>query len=281
MEIMKNDIPEIISVRSIRTVYSLDLGGHEPVGDVHDFPEIIYICRGKDNILIDGERVSLSEGQMTVYPPGAYHIGEEQCDVSVYIISFDSDSEALKALYSRAITLSRGQIESLSEIVQSGLALLERIPRGGEFRGMRKRESASDLQLQTMKNRLELFLLDVYHRQLNAMGEVGDSKRLLFERICDHLAENIGKRLTLDSVARKFHLGKSTLTALFRSECGMGMIARFNVMKIDEAKRLISEGNMNFSEISDSLGFSSIHYFSRLFKSVTGMTPSEYAKKAK
>ena len=44
------------------------------------------------------------------------------------------------------------------------------------------------------------------------------------------------------------------------------------------SKELISEGKMNFTEISDSLGFSSLHYFSKTFKKLTGITPSEYEK---
>ena len=47
-------------------------------------------------------------------------------------------------------------------------------------------------------------------------------------------------------------------------------------MKIEKAKEYIRENEMNFTQISDELGFSSIHYFSRLFKKKTGMTLTEY-----
>ena len=39
---------------------------------------------------------------------------------------------------------------------------------------------------------------------------------------------------------------------------------------------MIRSGQMNFTQISEYLGYSSIHYFSRQFKRSTGMTPSEY-----
>ncbi len=48
-------------------------------------------------------------------------------------------------------------------------------------------------------------------------------------------------------------------------------------MKIDTAKQLIRDNHLNFTEISDRLGYTSVHYFSRQFKKLTGMTPSEYA----
>ena len=52
-------------------------------------------------------------------------------------------------------------------------------------------------------------------------------------------------------------------------------------MKIEYAKQLIRENQMNFTQISDFLGYSSIHYFSRQFKKISGMTPSEYASSIK
>ena len=52
-------------------------------------------------------------------------------------------------------------------------------------------------------------------------------------------------------------------------------------MKVDSAKQAIREGKKNFTEIANDLGYSSIHYFSRHFKKVTGMTPSEYSSSVK
>ena len=50
---------------------------------------------------------------------------------------------------------------------------------------------------------------------------------------------------------------------------------------VPEAKRLIRETEKNFQEISDSLGFSSAHYFSTIFKKYVGMTPTQYKKSCK
>ena len=45
---------------------------------------------------------------------------------------------------------------------------------------------------------------------------------------------------------------------------------------LEKAKELIRENDKNFTQISEELGFSTVHYFSRLFKKKTGMTPTEY-----
>ena len=65
----------------------------------------------------------------------------------------------------------------------------------------------------------------------------------------------------------------------YQYQCGV--IEFFSRMKIDFAKQLIRENDMNFTQISDFLGYSSIHYFSRQFKKLSGMTPTEYATSIK
>ena len=52
-------------------------------------------------------------------------------------------------------------------------------------------------------------------------------------------------------------------------------------MKISAARQMIREGRLNFTQIAAKLGFQSVHYFSRRFKLVTGMSPSEYAASVK
>ena len=278
MEIMKNDIPELLSIEAIRTVYDIQLNGGEPRGEAHDFPEIIYVHKGENVILVDGKRVVLTEGMMTVYPPGAFHIGESPSTASVYVITFDTSSAALAPLYGRAIKLSARQREMFADIISSALVLFERLPKNSELRGMIKKESASEYEVQKLKKNLELFLIGLLSSDEQNKN---NTEQMLFDRICDFLKSNIQRSVSLDEVSGKFHIGKSTLTALFRRECGIGMISYFNRMKIEEAKQLIREGNMNFTEISDDLGFSSIHYFSRLFKNITGKTPSDFAKTEK
>ena len=55
----------------------------------------------------------------------------------------------------------------------------------------------------------------------------------------------------------------------------------FQQMKIERAKEIIRDGTMNMTEVSSFLSYGSPQYFSRQFKKVTGMTPSEYASSIK
>ena len=73
------------------------------------------------------------------------------------------------------------------------------------------------------------------------------------------------------------NIKEGNLQKLFRDAQGCGVIEFFSTMKIDTAKQMIRDQQLNFTQISDKLGYTSIHYFSRQFKKLTAMTPSEYA----
>ena len=51
-------------------------------------------------------------------------------------------------------------------------------------------------------------------------------------------------------------------------------------LKIDEAMKLIEQNEKSLREISETLGFDNVAYFSKVFKKHTDMTPSEYRKYA-
>ena len=90
-------------------------------------------------------------------------------------------------------------------------------------------------------------------------------------------AAGFKRQLTIETICRDNLTGRSQLQKIFRNAHGCGVIDFFTRMKIDAARQLIRNNQLNFTEIADRLGYNSVHYFSRQFKKLTGMTPSEYA----
>lgn len=99
----------------------------------------------------------------------------------------------------------------------------------------------------------------------------------LFYTIVAYMKEHIAERLTIEQICHDNLLGRTLLQKLFTDYTGCGVIDYFLLMKINAAKQLIRTGEWNLSRISEKLGYNSIHYFSRQFKTITGITPSEYA----
>ena len=103
----------------------------------------------------------------------------------------------------------------------------------------------------------------------------------IYSLVTEYMKEHIRSHVTIEQICKDNLVGRSRLQKIFKNQCGLGIIDYFSKLKINSAKELIRSRHMNFTQISDYLGYTSIHYFSRQFKKETGMTPSEYASSIK
>ena len=82
--------------------------------------------------------------------------------------------------------------------------------------------------------------------------------------------------VTIRYLADQVHYSANYLSDVLRKETGRSAKDHINDFLVEKAKNILLAGNESVSGIAYSLGFNYPHYFSRLFKSKTGMTPQEY-----
>ena len=274
-------IPKLFDVTSIISAFRSqnDLSGSENISETLPFQEFVYVESGDINILVDGELFSLSEGCLIFYPPNSIRSIVTSRNAVLSIVCFESQSELLPDFYGRIIKLCDAQHQLLSEIISLGENLLtEEIP--SQYKcGMLATLAASPHALHRFGSLTELFLVDL-HESLTKTSDSSENVANTFDNrfvfLTDYLKLHISENLSLEEMSIACKTSISGLHRLCKKECGTSPISLFISLKIARAKQLVSEKNMNFTEISENLGFSSIHYFSKLFKSKTGMTPSEY-----
>ena len=102
-----------------------------------------------------------------------------------------------------------------------------------------------------------------------------------FLRTREYMLENISGNLTLDQICRECNICKANLQTVFMKETGMSIIEYYNSLKIQEARKSIREGHGTITTIAYSLGYNSVHYFSRQFKQFAKMSPVEYSRSIK
>ncbi|MBO9201990.1 AraC family transcriptional regulator [Niastella sp. MAH-29] len=81
---------------------------------------------------------------------------------------------------------------------------------------------------------------------------------------------------TVKYLSEKVNLSPGYLSDLLKKETGMNAQDRIHYYLVEEAKNLLLSSNQSVSELAYSLGFEYPQYFSRLFKSKTGLTPLEF-----
>lgn len=289
----KTVIDDSLAVKSIVTVHHINLMKSQGEGEAHNFWELLYVDKGFMQVFVDGELYQLEAGQMIMYAPGAYHCGPRN-DAQLGIVSFESDSENMNYFANKCLTLNSNQRELLSQIISSGEELFRPVPSQLGLLGQMPHEGVDSYQLQKLKNLLEVLLIELHQtgnmhsakqETIKAAKPAGTAasnrnkqKQQLFEAITAYMREHLRDTLSLGELSEKFGISLSCLKLLFKEQSGCGPITYFNALKIAKAKCLIRETTLNMTEISEQLGFSSVHYFSRLFKKVTGKSPMTFAK---
>ena len=100
----------------------------------------------------------------------------------------------------------------------------------------------------------------------------------LVENVKKYIDCNLNQRLTLQNTAMIFNISPNYLSQLFKKHTEIGFNEYVAQKKIEEAKRLLKQGNLKIYEIADQLGFENAFYFSRVFKKIEGLSPSEFLK---
>ncbi len=85
--------------------------------------------------------------------------------------------------------------------------------------------------------------------------------------------------LSLSTVARMNNVSPGYLSGLFKKESGQTFTAYVNGRRIHRAKHLLRTTNLQIQTIAQHCGILDFHYFCRVFKNATGVTPSEYRNK--
>jgi len=130
------------------------------------------------------------------------------------------------------------------------------------------------------------YVKEISGKLLDFMNEVlqsySNSKRLRDNkpiRIAkEYIRLNYKGAVTLESIANLVHLNPVYFSVIFKKEVGVNFSDYLINFRLDIAKELLKEGNYNLSEISDLVGYKDSKYFSKLFRKVVGIKPTEYRK---
>ena len=96
-----------------------------------------------------------------------------------------------------------------------------------------------------------------------------------------YINANYMEKLTLENVAATVHISPSYLSKLFNAETGQSFKNYLNDVRIEESKKLLETKDMSLLEISNAVGFADQSYYSKVFKSLTGLAPKDWRKSQK
>jgi two-component system response regulator YesN len=75
------------------------------------------------------------------------------------------------------------------------------------------------------------------------------------------------------------YLNPSYLSRLFKKETGQSLSDYIGQVRMEEARRLLSQTNMKIVQVAEESGYRNVSHFAKMFKRMTGVTPQEYRNK--
>lgn len=100
----------------------------------------------------------------------------------------------------------------------------------------------------------------------------------IVKKAIDYIHLNLDTHLTLNKIASSIHVNPSHLSRQFKKETKTTIIDYINTKRIDMAKLYLAKNENSITDIAMMVGFNDPNYFSKVFKKLTSMTPSEYVK---
>jgi two-component system response regulator YesN len=96
----------------------------------------------------------------------------------------------------------------------------------------------------------------------------------------DYIRTYYQRRLTLEEIAQQVYVSPSYLSRLFKKEIGCTVIELLTKVRVEEAKKVFHDPKYTVRQVAAEIGFEDANYFSKVFRRIEGITPSEYKQKA-
>lgn len=122
-------------------------------------------------------------------------------------------------------------------------------------------------------------ILEALSSYIQIQGMILSTEQTDLQRLDLYLEQHYMEHLSLASISRELHMGRTKLCTLAKQLSGgrtlSYLIAR---RRITAAKKLLLQTSLPISEVGEAVGVSDYNYFSKVFRSVAGMTPSAFRK---
>lgn len=273
-------IRKIIDVKSIVTILYYELSkDFDYAGESHDFWEMVYVDKGEIVATSDGVRHIVPQGSAIFHKPNEFHrlAANGTIAPNVFIITFVCTSRDMQ-FFNEKITEIPAKLRGYIADIIDERHIIRSDPPGTDTVNGRAVGIASE---QMVKLYLEQFLILLLRGEETAKpdrfsAEREDWDNQLVNDMIHYLQEHIYQELSVSDLCRRFCYSKTQLSKVFKEATGSTIMDYYTRLKIKEAKDMIREGNLNFSQIAVQLSFDNPQYFSRTFKRIAGMTPKEY-----
>lgn len=111
-------------------------------------------------------------------------------------------------------------------------------------------------------------------------GEGRESEEIIsvMQQIVMEIQESYQEEITLQGLAKKYHISESRLSVKLKEMQGMSFTKYLTSKRIQKAKELLADERLSVEQVAEMVGYKDYYYFTKVFKKSTGISPSKYRK---
>ena len=204
-------------------------------------------------------------------------IKSEFPDIEVCLLTgyrnFEYAQRAIKLGVTRFL-LKPSKMDEIEEAIQ---AMTDNLRSNGNM-GAQIIDHLWDMQNEEDRYLYETFIQNKPESKEGAEPKARGSEANIYviKKALQYILHNYTQKLGLTDVAEACFVSSWHLSKLLNQYTGRGFFEIINIIRLDEAKRLLTDTNERIADISDKVGFQDVAYFSRIFKTYIGMSPKDY-----
>ena len=247
----------------------------------HNFFELYYLLTGTRYYYIQGQTYLMRADDIILVRPGAYHktLDTSQGGHDRILIHFDrayfthepSIATFVEELFSSPQVIIRPYHEDRQEFHE----LIARIL--SEMRRPEEDPSRGVMLSALMREMLALTYRASKNSDHHAEVAALDSDPRITELI-EYINHHYREELKVTDLADKFFVSRYHLSRRFKEATGFTILEYINSVRIIKAQELLIQSDMKIGDLVTHVGFGSSSQFTRVFKQITGVTPSQYRR---
>jgi len=259
-------------------------------GEQHDFWEFVYVDKGAVCARGGDLELNLIRGDIIFHEPNEFHSLHAYGKIApnLVVMSFSAESPGINWFRRKVVRIGNQEQELLARIIhEAGNAFSSDLSDPWLPR-LKKRPDQVFASEQLIRIYLEQFLISIVRRSLHIDDDREPVSPLrektdkdAFNRAIEFINNNLVDMVNLDAMCRSTGYSCTYLEQVFKNKTGRSVMEYYKVTKLERAKDLIRTGDYSFTQIASVLNYSSVQYFSKVFKRFVGMTPSEYSSSVK
>lgn len=246
----------------------------------HDETEIVHIISGGIDININGETFVGNPGDIFIINSGEMHEiygTRTPLDYCAFVFDFDMLSFDKEDFVQKNFIapIMNGELQFCNHINFSETA--------GLLLNYIKEINISKPDCYTLSTKallMQFFALMIEQQQFSASQDpdINNEKKQFLKQIIEYIDGHYTEEITLTEIAGHFNMSAKYFCRFFKAHFRKTFVEYLNDVRIEIALRLLAAPNASVTKTAIACGFSNMSYFTRIFKSKIGCTPSQYKK---